>query len=301
MIKNIYFKDFRIAIDKTSRESVSYKILPFEENERILEQERVTNAFEEIRKAEEERQLALEAEMKAQIEEEKRIAAEKKLKEQERLAEQKRLRDERLAETKRKEEERLAEEKRIEEEKRIALEEAYYQELIDRCLNFGFTGYSNISACSQREAKSDKELAIQEERLALLTLSQEQTNLRLIKIEIKNKELELKLEQAKEERNRLRELERTREREIKELARLQKKKEKEIVYINTSMEEKKERKTLADVFLNVFLDLPKIYLEAKEQARKEKRINTMINNAVRRARLNPYPPQRAKSIYPYKN
>ena len=75
MIKNIYFKDFRIAIDKTSRESVSYKILPFEENERILEQERVTNAFEEIRKAEEERQLALEAEMKAQIEEEKSLVS----------------------------------------------------------------------------------------------------------------------------------------------------------------------------------------------------------------------------------
>ena len=97
--------------------------------------------------------------------------------------------------------------------------------------------------------------------------------------------MELKLEQAKEERNRLRELERTREREIKELAKLQKKKEKEIVYINTSMEEKKERKTVADVFLNVFLELPNIYFKAKEQARKEKRIKTMINNAVNRQNL----------------
>ena len=105
LIKNIYFKDFKIAIENTSKESISYKILPFEENERVLEEERVTNAFEEMKKAEKERQLALEAQIKAEIKEEKRM-------EEERLAKQKKLRDERLAEAKRKEEEQLAEEKR---------------------------------------------------------------------------------------------------------------------------------------------------------------------------------------------
>ena len=42
---------------------------------------------------------------------------------------------------------------------------------------------------------------------------------------------------------------------------------------------------MAYFFLNVFLELPNIYFKAKEQARKEKRINTMINNAVKRQNL----------------
>ena len=50
--------------------------------------------------------------------------------------------------------------------------------LKQRCVEYGFTGESNISACIQREAQHDKELAVQRQELgkARIALQQAQAN-----------------------------------------------------------------------------------------------------------------------------
>ena len=80
---------------------------------------------------------------------------------------------------------RLAEETPAEKRLRIALEESRErkkQELIlelnKRCEDYGFTGESNISACVQREAQHDKELAMQRLELEKTRLALQQAQSR---------------------------------------------------------------------------------------------------------------------------
>ena len=80
---------------------------------------------------------------------------------------------------------RLAEETPAEKRLRIALEESRErkkQELIlelnKRCEEYGFTGESNISACIQREAQHDKELAMQSYELEKTRLALQQAQSR---------------------------------------------------------------------------------------------------------------------------
>ena len=80
---------------------------------------------------------------------------------------------------------RLAEETPAEKRLRIALEESRErkkQELIlelnKRCEDYGFTGESNISACVQREAQHDRELAMQRLELEKTRLALQQAQSR---------------------------------------------------------------------------------------------------------------------------
>ena len=113
-----------------------------------------------------------------------------------------------------------------------------------------------------KRSEIDKELAIQEEPYALNTLSWT-TNLK--DWNWNKKKWNSNLSKQRKSVIDL-ELERTREREIKEQN--SKKERKKIVYINTSVEEKKEKKTVTDVF-KCFLQLPNIFL-LKNRLEKDK-------------------------------
>jgi len=73
--------------------------------------------------------------------------------------------------------------KKRQEKTRIAQEELRKKEILvelnERCLKYGFTGASNISACVQREAQHDKELAIQRLELQRTKLALEQVQSRV--------------------------------------------------------------------------------------------------------------------------
>ena len=129
--------------------------------------------------------------------------------------------------------------------------DAYFKELVTRCINFGFTGEDNIAACTQREANNDKQLALQQEQINLQTIAIEQNNLRIAKLEDAN--------------------ERYQEELLDKIDRLQ---------VSSTTNRSTVKK--ADILVSIFSGITNAYFDAKQQAREEKRLRTIIRNEVRR-------------------
>ena len=204
IIKNIYFKDFKVEIKSVSNDSIDYKISSYTEDARLADNKYAKKVFEDRLIAKEKEQEAL---LLAQQEAE--------------LARQQAERD------------------------------AYFKELVTRCINFGFTGEDNIAACTQREANNDKQLALQQEQINLQTIAIEQNNLRIAKLEDAN--------------------ERYQEELLAKIDRLQ---------VSSTTNRSTVKK--ADILVSIFSGITNAYFDAKQQAREEKRLRTIIRNEVRR-------------------
>ena len=131
--------------------------------------------------------------------------------------------------------------------------DAYFKELVSRCIKFGFTGEDNIAACTQREANNDKQLALQQEQINLQTIAIEQNNLRIAKLEDAN--------------------ERYQEELLDKISRLQ-----------VSATTNRSTVNKADILTSVFSGITNAYFDGKQQAREQKRLRNIIRQEVRSAR-----------------